>query len=429
MNTYRFLYGSGSVELPLPETARIKVLQGRVQPAIGDIGAALRAALEHPIEGPSLQTFLRPSDLVTLIISDMSRFWMRQDLVIPHLVSYIRDQCGVPAENLVILVATGTHTGGDEKDLRTLVTDAVYDAVPTLNHNCLDGGLVHIGVTSRGTRVEVHPLAVGRKVIVLGAAAQHVMAGYGGGRKSILPGICSLRSIQQNHAHALDPCAPRSNPSIGNAVLENNPVHEDMCEAAAMVKHLYAVNLVMNSEMLLASITAGHWLKSWLKACETADAMYAAPIREKADVVITSCGGYPKDMSLYQGTKTIDNVESGLKPGGTLVLLAECREGGGPAEYFDWIHALHAGTLDADLRANFTIPGYIFYLNCEQARRYRIMMLTVADPKQVEKMNIRAYSDVRWLLEDLDLSGKLTYVIPNGATTIPKMLSQEDACK
>jgi hypothetical protein len=192
-----------------------------------------------------------------------------------------------------------------------------------------------------------------------------------------------------------------------------------------MVKHLYAVNLVMNTEMRLASITAGHWLKSWLKACETVDAIYAAPIREKADVVITSCGGYPKDMSLYQGTKTIDNVESGLKPGGTLVLIAECREGGGPAEYFDWIGALHAGTLDADLRANFTIPGYIFYLNCEQARRYRIMMLTGADPMQLAKMNIRAYSDVRRLLSDLDLTGKLTYVIPNGATTIPTMPKRE----
>jgi len=426
MRTYHFQYGSGSVELPLPETERIEVLQGRVQPAIGDVDAALRVALEHPIGGPALQTFLRLSDLVTLIISDMSRFWMRQDLVIPHLVSYIREQCGVPAENLVILVANGAHIGGDEKDLRTLVTDAVYDTVRVLNHNCLNSGLVPIGITSRGTQIEVHPLAVGRKVIALGAATQHVMAGYGGGRKSILPGICSLRSIRQNHAHALDPCAPRSNPAIGNAVLENNPVHEDMCEAAAMVEHLYAVNLVMNTEMRLASITAGHWLKSWLKACEMVDATYAAPIREKADVIITSCGGYPKDMSLYQGTKTIDNVESGLKSGGMLVLLAECREGGGPAEYFDWIDALHAGTLDADLRANFTIPGYIFYLNCEQAQRYRIMMLTVADPRQIKKMNISAYSDVQRLLEDLDLSGKLTYVIPNGATTIPTMGKQEE---
>lgn len=425
MKTYHFKYGNGSVDLPLPETANIQVLQGRGQPAADDIGAALRAALEHPIGGPDLQSFLRPSDLVTLIISDMSRFWMRQDLVIPHLVSYIRNQCGIPLKNLQILVANGTHIGGDEAQLRTLVTDEVYDAIQVINHNCLDDGHVNIGVTSRGTRVEVNPLAVKRKVVALGAATQHVMAGYGGGRKSILPGICSMRSIRQNHAHALDPCAPRSNPAIGNAVLADNPLNEDMCEAAAMVEHLYVINLVMNTEMKLAYITSGHFMDSWLKACEMADAMVAVPIREKADVIITSCGGYPKDMSLYQGTKTIDNVESGLKPGGTLVLIAECREGGGPAEYFDWIDSLRAGTLDADLRKDFTIPGYIFYLNCEQARRFRIMMLTGADPEPIEKMGIRAYDDVNRLLSDLNLSGKLTYVIHNGAAVVPKLMNKE----
>lgn len=425
MKAYHFKYGDQTIEFPLPEAGRIEVLQGRAQPAIEDIGAALGEALEWPIGGPALREFLRPEDQVTLIISDMSRFWMRQDLVIPHLVSYICGQCGVPAGNLVILVATGTHIGGDVAELRTLVTDAVYDAVRVVNHNCLDEGLIHIGTTSRGTRVEVNPLAVGRKVVALGAAAQHVMAGFGGGRKSILPGICSMRSIKQNHAHALDPIAARSNPAIGNAVLAGNPLHEDMCEAAAMVSHLYAVNLVMNPDMKLARITSGHFIDSWLEACKAADAMYETPISQKADVIITSCGGYPKDMSLYQATKTIDNVEGGLKPGGTLVLLAECREGGGPAEYFDWINSLCAGTLDADLRADFTIPGYIFYLNCEQARRYRIMMLTDADPKKLQRMGILAYSDERLLRKDLDISGALVYVIPNGSTVIPRMTRQE----
>jgi nickel-dependent lactate racemase len=326
---------------------------------------------------------------------------------------------------LVILVANGTHIGGDEAELRTLVTDAVYDAVRVGNHDCLADDLVPIGTTSRGTCVEVNPLAVGRKVIALGAATQHVMAGYGGGRKGILPGICSLRSIRQNHAHSLDPDAPRSNPAIGNAVLTGNPLHEDMCEAAAMIEHLFVVNLVMNTDMKLSRITAGHFLDSWLAACRMIDAMYAVPVREMADVVITSCGGYPKDMSLYQCTKTIDNVESGLKPGGTLVLLAECRDGGGPAEYFNWIGALRAGTLDADLRAGFTIPGYIFYLNCEQARRYRIMMLTDADAGLIGQMGIHAYNDAERMLADLDLTGKLTYVIPNGSTVVPKLFAEE----
>ena len=147
--------------------------------------------------------------------------------------------------------------------------------------------------------------------------------------------------------------------------------------------------------------------------------MYQTSIPEKADVIITSCGGYPKDMSLYQGTKTIDNVEFGLKKGGTLVLLAECRDGGGPAEYFDWVDSLCAGTLDADLRRNFTIPGYIFYLNCEQAARYNILMLTTAPAEPLARMGIKAFTDPAELCRQLELDGKLVYVIPNGSTVIP----------
>ena len=119
-------------------------------------------------------------------------------------------------------------------------------------------------------------------------------------------------------------------------VLKGNPLHEDMCEAAGLVKNLFIINLVMNVQMQLAAIFSGHYLSSWEQACRTVDKIYQVDIPAKADVIVTSCGGFPKDISLYQGTKAIDNVESGLKPGGTLILMIEARDGGGPAEYFDW---------------------------------------------------------------------------------------------
>ena len=426
MKQVHFKYGSGGIDLSLPETGRMIELHGPHYPAITDLRAALTGALDHPVHQVPLSDWLEPGDKVTLIISDMSRYWMRQDLLVPHLIDYM-NRAGVPDENIVILIANGTHAGDGEPQLRRLVTDAVFDRVKVVNHDCRAADLVELGTTSYGTVVRVNPLAVGRKVVALGAATQHVMAGFGGGRKSILPGISGLDTVRQNHALALDPNAPRSNPAIGNAVLEGNPLHLDMCEAAAMIEQLYVVNVVMNAEMEHGRIIAGHWLDSWLEACRAADAMFSVPIEEKADVIITSCGGYPKDMSLYQGTKAIDNVESGLKEGGTLVLLAECREGGGPPEYFDWIEPLREGRLDPALRAGFTIPGYIFYLNCEQARRYHIVLLTSADPALLAPMGIRGTSDPAALLDGLDLSGKLTYVIPNGSTVIPTLQSGKGA--
>ena len=216
-----------------------------------------------------------------------------------------------------------------------------------------------------------------------------------------------------------DAAALRSNPAIGNGVLDGNPLHEDMCEAAALVKDLFMINLVMNAQMKLAGIYSGHYLTSWQAGCRAVDAIYKVPVPEKADVIVAGCGGYPKDISLYQGTKAIDNVESGLRPGGTLILVIEAPEGGGPEEYFGWSADLTAGTIEKRLREAFTVAGYVFFLNCEQARRYNILLYSSIDPESVAPMGIRAFSDVDALLAAAQLDGKSVYVIPNASTVIP----------
>ena len=425
MRKYTFRYGDGTVEIPLDEKNVLGELHGNRVPAIMNIPAALDEALNAPVDAPALKDWLRPGDRVCLIVSDMSRFWMRQDKVIPPLVGYM-NRAGIPDAQITILVANGTHIGGDERELRTLVTDSIYDRIRVVNHDCLAPDLVDVGVTPHGTRVRIHPLAArADKVVCLGACTHHVMAGFGGGRKSILPGVSAMDTICHNHAFALDPSCLRSNPRIGNGKTVDNPLNDDMCEAAALVKNLYVVNLVMNAEMQLAEIYAGHYLTSWQRACEAVDRIYRVDVPERADMIVASCGGFPKDMSLYQGTKTIDNIEFGLKKGGTLVLLIEARDGGGPEEYFDWIRDWTAGTMEARLREHFTVPGYIFLLNCEQAKRYNILMLTSVPAETVAPMGLKAFSDVESLMKCAQPEGKRIYVIPNGSTVVPYVKGEE----
>ena len=420
MKTYSFAYGSGTVELPLDEKNVIGELHGNAVAPLADIRAALWASLDAPIDSAPLCERARAGDTVALVVSDMTRFWMRQDLVVPHLVDYLTERCGVREEDITIVIANGTHIGGDEQELRTLVTDAVYDRVKVKNHDCEAKDLVYLGTTPHGTPVSIDRTAAEADLVVcLGAVTHHVMAGFGGGRKSILPGISGMETICHNHAYSLDPACLMSNPRIGNGKVKDNPLNDDMCEAAAMVPQLYMVNLVMNAEMQLAEIYAGHYLTSWQKACEAVDRIYRVEVPEKADAIIASCGGFPKDMSLYQGTKTIDNVETGLKPGGTLILLIEARDGGGPAEYFGWIDDLLGGTMEKRLREHFTVPGYIFLLNCEQAHRYNILMLTSVPQETVAPMGLKAFSDVDELMKAAHLEGKSLYVIPNGSTVVP----------
>ncbi len=421
MKSYQFRYGDRSVSFSLDEANIIGELHGNAAEPVRDIRQALFASLERPAGGPALAEFAKAGDQLAIIVSDRSRSWMRQDLVLPHLIDYLHDTCGIRDSDMTILIANGTHDGDSPEILTQLVSPGVMDRVEVVNHDCLAEDLVLIGTTSRGTCLRIHPLAATRKVITLGASTHHVMAGFGGGRKSILPGVASLEAIRQNHALALDPEHPRSNPLIGNAVLEGNPLHEDMCEGAAFLKDVFAINLVMNPDMELSHILSGDLFESWGQACVLADRMYTVPIPCQADAVIAGCGGFPKDMSLYQGSKVIDNVEPALKNGGTLILIAECRDGGGPSEYFDWLRPLKEGTLDSELRKNFTIPGYIFYLNCEQARRYRIMMLSDLSREDAGEMGIEVYKDMDALLAAAHLEKQKILVIPNGSVVIPRV--------
>ena len=143
------------------------------------------------------------------------------------------------------------------------------------------------------------------------------------------------------------------------------------------------------------------------------------PIREKADIVIASCGGYPKDINLYQGIKTLLNMGQAVKPGGTMIFIAQCPDGGGAPDFFDWSRSLKTNSLDADLRAGFTIAGYIFYAGCEVIQNGRVMMLTELSPETLQDMGIEGYTDMKSLLAAVDFSGKDVIVMPHGGSTVP----------
>ncbi|MDD4445248.1 MAG: lactate racemase domain-containing protein, partial [Eubacteriales bacterium] len=210
MKSYQFRYGDRSVSFQIDETNIIGELHGNATEPVKDIRQALFASLDQPVGGPPLSTFAQAGDQLAIVVSDRSRSWMRQDLVLPHLIDYLSDVCGIDDRDMTIVIANGTHDGDGPEILTQLVSPAVMQRIEVINHDSLSEDLIQIGTTSRGTRVRIHPLVASRKVITLGACTHHVMAGFGGGRKSILPGVASAEAIRQNHAHALDPEAPRS---------------------------------------------------------------------------------------------------------------------------------------------------------------------------------------------------------------------------
>lgn len=418
--TFFLKYGERDVEIPIQGAHSIQVLQENPMKEIEDLRAAFYKAVEQePIDSLPLSQLIGKDDLVTLVVSDITRAWMHQDQIVEPLVSFLHETCKVPYAHMVILIALGTHRPNTEEEMKQIVSPAVYENVQVINHNCDAPDLVYVGTTSRGTRVEVNPLVVGRKVILIGGTVHHLMAGFGGGRKSVLPGVSSRRSIRENHERALSPTEKKTDDKVGSGKLSLNPIHEDMDEAAALVAPVFGINLVVASSGKHSGLFCGNWRTAWEASCRYQKQCYEVPVDHLADVVIVSCGGYPKDINLYQAIKSPLNAINAMKPGGTLFFLAECRDGGGAKDYFDWIRPLKEGRLDEALRADFTIGGYIFYATCEWLRRGNIFLMSELPPELVKEMNITSAPQIETLLKQIDFTGKDVYVVPYGGYVLP----------
>ena len=418
--TFFLKYGERDVEIPIQGAHSIQVLQENPMKEIEDLRAAFYKAVEQePIDSLPLSQLIGKDDLVTLVVSDITRAWMHQDQIVEPLVSFLHETCKVPYAHMVILIALGTHRPNTEEEMKQIVSPAVYENVQVINHNCDAPDLVYVGTTSRGTRVEVNPLVVGRKVILIGGTVHHLMAGFGGRRKSVLPGVSSRRSIRENHERALSPTEKKTDDKVGSGKLSLNPIHEDMDEAAALVAPVFGINLVVASSGKHSGLFCGNWRTAWEASCRYQKQCYEVPVDHLADVVIVSCGGYPKDINLYQAIKSPLNAINAMKPGGTLLFLAECRDGGGAKDYFDWIRPLKEGRLDEALRADFTIGGYIFYATCEWLRRGNIFLMSELPPELVKEMNITSAPQIETLLKQIDFTGKDVYVVPYGGYVLP----------
>ena len=277
---FDFAYGNGSVALTV-KAGRIDVVESVTPPPMEDLKEAFRCAVEEDAIGSApLKEIVSPQDEVTVVISDITRAYMHQERICPLLLDYLHDVCGVPYGNIVYLVAVGTHRAQSEEEFARIASPYVAQRVQIVNHDC-DGELVRVGVTSRGTEVDVNPLAVGRKVILLGGTVHHFFAGYGGGRKSILPGVAGRSTIMQNHAHALDPMAAQPNPLCGLGVTMLNPVHEDMAEAAAMVAPVFGINMIVDGQGRHLALPSGHWMEAWQRSCALVDEFNGVELPER----------------------------------------------------------------------------------------------------------------------------------------------------
>lgn len=423
MSTVNLKYGKTSIEIDLDGAKSIDTLVEKPMREIEDIEKEFRYSIEDGVIGAlPLKDLIKSDDKVTVIISDLTRFWMRQDIICSLLVKYLREDMNIPTKNIAVLIALGTHRKNTEEEKKTLTGEYAYNnCAEVVDHDCDADDLEYVGTTSMGTEVYVNPLAVGRKVIVISGTVHHLMAGYGGGRKSIVPGIAGRKTIKMNHIRALDVNEPKSDERVGSGKFTNNPINIDMLEAGRMVNPVFGINICVNSASKHSGLFSGDFEKAWKESCMYIQKSYGLPIEKEYDVVFVSCGGFPKDLNFYQSSKSLFNGIRAMKDGGTIVLLAQCGEGSGAKDFFDWIEPLKRGCLDESLRKDFTIGGYIFYAACEAIRRGNVLLLSELEPEEIKDMGVISYNSLEELMRHVDVENKEICVIPYGGSVLPQL--------
>ena len=418
--------GKRTETFSIPPEQVLYELVGKNREPPEDMAAAYRHALEHPIDSPPLKEIINPGETVAIAVSDITRVWQHNELTLPILIDYL-NEAGIKDKDITVIIAVGAHRQNTAAEMEELCSKDICNRVRVVNHNAWDTeNMIYYGKTSRGTAVSYNRIvADADRVILTGGVIYHYMVGYGGGRKSIMPGVSSLKTIQQSHMWAMGKSlGDGSNPLAANMKTKGNPAHEDMMEVAAFLKADLIVNVVPNLDGDITGIFTGNWITAWLKATQLVDEIFGVTIQEQADIVVASAGGYPKDINLYQSQKTIDNAVYAMKKGGIAIILADCPDIKEPGEFFDWFNHPSAFAMEKAVRENFLISGWVAVRQLEYANLGLIILVT--QEKNIEVSKNAGVIGVTTMEEALKIAyekcgcdaPKFT-IMPQGANTFP----------
>lgn len=424
MAKFELGFGQKNISFEIPDNQLIATVEGRDYPAAKDMVEAFKEAIEHPIGTLPLKEIIAADDTVAIVVSDVTRAWIHYEQFLPLLLNALND-FGVPDEKIFLMVALGAHRKHSAEEQVNVYGEEVVRRVAIYQNDAFNAEeFVYQGTTSHGVKAYQNKRVVNAdKVILTGGIVYHLMAGFGAGRKSVMPGISGYETIQGNHALCLNKIVGQGlNPECYNGNTQSD-MAQDMMEMADMLQPAFLLNVVMNAEGKVAKFVGGHYEKAWREGCQTVEAIFGVPVAEKADLVIASSGGYPKDINLYQATKSTENAVMACKEGGVIIALLECRNIGEPPDFSDWFQYKSLYEREMVLRKGFTVPGFIALKMGFSAKRMTHIIVSLPENREfIENAGLvfaASFEEALTLAEErLGKDYKVT-VMPHAANTMP----------
>ncbi len=372
----------------------------------------INKSLDKPVSSQTFDDYLTDKKSALIIISDKTRN-TRADLFLPVILEKLKNN-GIKPRKIKILFATGIHNEMNRDEMINVVGRNTFKRIHCECHNAFDKNYV---VEKDG--YHFNPMLFEYDAIIItGTISYHYFAGYGGGRKSILPGVCSADDCTRNHRMFLTEKGQR-NPLCYCGNLENNPVHSDMEEALSKIDNAFLINTIVDEKGNLLKCVSGSPTKAFIKGTQYFDNYFRVPIPKKYKVIITSPGGYPKDINLIQLHKTIEMASYSIVDGGFIFLVGECRDGVGNDDFLDWFIYKNEKEFANNLMKNYKIYGQTAYSLFCKARKYNVYLLSALPDYVLNNIRInKLYNldDVEKILKVNRIKEDEVLVNPFGST-------------
>ena len=323
-----FAFGKNGIDVEVPEGFDCQVVRSRAARALDDVSGALEAALDHPIHSEPLERLAAGKRTAAISVCDITRPAPNR-ITLPPLLKRLH-AAGIPKDGVTILIATGLHRAATSEELDIVLGPEIAATYKVVSHDARDFAAHRlVGTTRRETPVYIDERFVAADLhITLGFIEPHLMLGFSGGRKLIVPGVAAQETIKVIHS-------PRfiREPLATEGSIEGNPLHEELLEAAALARHDFILDVTLTPEREISGVFAGNPVKAHAAGVEFMVSTSLTPLDGLVDAVITSSAGYPLDLTFYQCLKGLTAAQHIVKPGGKMLLLAECAEGIGSPEY------------------------------------------------------------------------------------------------
>lgn len=416
---YSYKYGHGYKDFSLEQEKVMAEIKVAEMAPLTDLKQAVLDAIYHPIDSKPLNELLQSGQKVAFICNDPTRVANSHDFM-PILVEEL-NKMGIKDEDMRIVFALGTHRKMTQEEMIEAVGEDVAKKLPMYNSDCnKQEDFEYFGETSFGTPVWLNKLICDVDLVIMtGTIVHHFFSGFGGGRKAVLPGVAAMETIRRNHSLMMSP-------DVQLGKLHGNPVYEDQMEGVrlfAKEHRMFLFNAILDAKKQFLKIFAGDWEKAHLEACKFVDKVYGVEIDAPADIVIASCGGYPKDINVYQLQKTMDNAWCAVKDGGVVIIIGECEEGSGSAALEKALQEHPSpDAIKAQLEKNFVIGAHKAFAITRLMKKAKFILVSALDKKIASDLLFEAVDNVD---EAIKLAEKYVgsdykiILMPQGSLTVP----------